>query len=449
MNFNFIEGTENSLADTLSREIAAATITSSIIISKHLKNQIREGYKTDKFCLDLRKCMPKREDCKEQKGLMFIENRLIIPDKSNIRQELIKTTHQNLGHLGSLKTLKRLWEEFYWQKMTSDVGDLIKECNTCQRVKSNTSATPGKMRKPEMPSIPLKNLALDFIGPLPRVNKYDYLLTCTFRLSGFVQLIPCNKKDTVEKTAQRFLSHWIAILGTPLAIIRERETMWTSKFWKSLMDRIGTKMHLKTAYHPQKDGGSERTNKAVGQVLRTFTLKRKSRWLEALPMTEFAINSAMNISTGFSPFEPVLGEKPRLFQPILDNADEQNTFKKWFKKRRANWIEAKDTLWESRVKQAIQHNKRRVKKETFPKGEWVLINNHDWRSGTSTKLKEKWEGPYLITSTSNGGINVTLALTKEDKRHPTFHVSKIKPFRSEWESMKQGMKEMERSKSFP
>lgn len=60
-------------------------------------------------------------------------------------------------------------------------------------------------------------------------------------------------------------------------------------------------------YHPQGDGRSERTNWTVGQVLWLFTLKRQSWWLEALLAAEFAINSALNVATGFTLFELVFG----------------------------------------------------------------------------------------------------------------------------------------------
>ena len=82
------------------------------------------------------------------------------------------------------------------------------------------------------------------------------------------------------------------------------------------MDKLSIQFHMTTAFHPQGDGRSERTNKTVGQILRSFTSKRQTQWLEALPSVEFAINTTLNVSTGFAPFKLVYGRKPRLF-PLL------------------------------------------------------------------------------------------------------------------------------------
>lgn len=194
----------------------------------------------------------------------------------------------------------------YWRGLDSNVDKHVSTCDLCQRTKSQTSARLGKMMTPPVPIRPLDAVAVDFIGPLPLVSGYDYLLTCTCRLLGFVSLIQCKKRDLAEKTARRFFAAWGGIFGMPTSLLGDREKIWTSTFWQALMSRLGTTLHLMTAYHPQGDDQSKRTNLTVGQVLQTFTLKRHGRWLESLPAAEFAFNSAPNAATGFSPFELVV-----------------------------------------------------------------------------------------------------------------------------------------------
>lgn len=99
------------------------------------------------------------------------------------------------------------------------------------------------------------------------------------------------------------------------------------------MKRIGTSFHMTTAFHPQADGRSERTNRTVGQILRTFTAKRQGKWLESLPAVEYAINSAVDVATGKSPVELILGRAPLLF---TDTAGEETlpSLDKWTALRR-------------------------------------------------------------------------------------------------------------------
>lgn len=44
------------------------------------------------------------------------------------------------------------------------------------------------------------------------------------------------------------------------------------------------------------------------------------------------------------------------------------------------------------------------------------------------KLKDKFKGPYQVVETSPHGQNVGLDLPEGDRRHPVFHISKVKPF---------------------
>lgn len=113
-----------------------------------------------------------------------------------------------------------------------------------------------------------------------------------------------------EKTALRFYNAWIAFFGAPVSILSNCDKTWTSKFWKALMKKLSIQFHMTMSFHPQGDGRSERKNKTVGQVLCTFTSKRQTRWLEALPSVEFSINTALNVSTGSTSFELLYGRKP-------------------------------------------------------------------------------------------------------------------------------------------
>lgn len=71
---------------------------------------------------------------------------------------------------------------------------------------------------------------------------------------------------------------------------------------------------MSTAYHPETDGQSERTNRCIEDILRHYVNAHKTDWEQWLPTAEFAYNSAVNSSTGYTPFQAVYGENPR--QPL-------------------------------------------------------------------------------------------------------------------------------------
>jgi hypothetical protein len=70
------------------------------------------------------------------------------------------------------------------------------------------------------------------------------------------------------------------------------------------------------AFHPQTNRASERMIHKMSQVLRTLVRPDQLDWPKHLPMTEFAINSSMSASTGFTPFELMYGYLPWIMQSI-------------------------------------------------------------------------------------------------------------------------------------
>ena len=70
--------------------------------------------------------------------------------------------------------------------------------------------------------------------------------------------------------------------GLPKAIIFDRDTKFTSNFWKSLFSYLGTKLNFSNAYHPQTDGQTERVNQVLEDMLRMYVMDKPSKWEDYL-----------------------------------------------------------------------------------------------------------------------------------------------------------------------
>ncbi len=99
--------------------------------------------------------------------------------------------------------------------------------------------------------------------------------------------------------------------GLPDSIVSDRGSVFTLKFWSSLCYFLGIKRRLSTAFHPQKDGQTEKQNSTMEVYLRAFVNYEKDDWARLLPMAEFAYNNAKNVSTDHTPFELNCGFHPR------------------------------------------------------------------------------------------------------------------------------------------
>ncbi|GKA04701.1 putative reverse transcriptase domain-containing protein [Tanacetum coccineum] len=66
--------------------------------------------------------------------------------------------------------------------------------------------------------------------------------------------------------------------GVPISIISDRDSHFTSRFWKSLQSALGTQLDMSTAYHPETDGQSERTIQTLEDMLRAYVIEFGKGW---------------------------------------------------------------------------------------------------------------------------------------------------------------------------
>jgi transposase InsO family protein len=122
----------------------------------------------------------------------------------------------------------------------------------------------------------------------------------------------------------------------PKKIVSDRGSQFTSRYWKKLHESLDTRLNFSSAYHPQSDGQTERTNQVLEDMLRACALKHGGSWDKSLPYAEFSYNNSYQASLKMSPFEALYGRKCRtplywdqtgerqLFGPeIIQEAEEQ------------------------------------------------------------------------------------------------------------------------------
>ncbi|GJU71966.1 putative reverse transcriptase domain-containing protein [Tanacetum coccineum] len=61
----------------------------------------------------------------------------------------------------------------------------------------------------------------------------------------------------------------------PISIISDRDSQFTSRFWLSMKEALGTKLDMGTTYHPQTDSQSERNIQTLEDMLRVCVLDFK------------------------------------------------------------------------------------------------------------------------------------------------------------------------------
>jgi transposase InsO family protein len=152
---------------------------------------------------------------------------------------------------------------------------------------------------------------MDFITQLPVTKAgFDAIVIFVDMFSKMVHFVPTRTTATAPDTARIFFDNVFKLHGLPKSIVSDRDAKFTSRFWKSLFNTLGTKLAMSTAFHPQTDGQTERANRTLEDMLRAFTSYRQNDWDLQLSAVEFACNNAPNASTGMSPFQVNLGKNP-------------------------------------------------------------------------------------------------------------------------------------------
>ena len=103
----------------------------------------------------------------------------------------------------------------------------------------------------------------------------------------------------------------VSLHGVPKKIVSDRESQFTSRFWQSLHEALGTHLNFSTAYHPQTYGQTERVNQILEDMLRACALANATKWDKSLPYAEFSYNNSYQASLQMSPFEALYGRACR------------------------------------------------------------------------------------------------------------------------------------------
>ena len=274
----------HEIIPTLIASTSEPSIPSPLILSikmdTKLITEIKEGYLQDPFISTLKAALPGTSFVSNRDGFWFIGSRLVIPNIPHIREALFYLAHDALGHFGTDKSYAALRTSYYWPNMRKHLEEAyVPSCPDCQRNKSRTNKPFGPLHPLPIPEQRGDSVAIDFIGPLPTDKGFDCIVTFTDRLNSDLQIVLTTTTLTAEDLADLFFDRWYCENGLPLEIISDRDKLFVSKFWKHLHKLTGVKLKMSTAYHPETDGASERSNKTVIQAIRFHVERNQQGWV--------------------------------------------------------------------------------------------------------------------------------------------------------------------------
>ncbi|GJS06823.1 putative reverse transcriptase domain-containing protein [Tanacetum coccineum] len=258
-----------------------------------------------------------------------------------------------LGHVVNSedKMYYDLRDMYWWPEMKKDIALYVSKCLTCSKVKAEHQKTLG-------------------IAPTARdsrveIGEYHYGL----------------RNYKIERLARLYINEIVARHGVPVSIISDRDSRFTSGFWRSLQKALGTQLDLSTAYHPQTDG----------QTLYEMKCQTPIAWAE-------------------------VGESQLIGPEIVQETT-------------AKIVQIKERMKTARDCQKSYVDNRRKLLE-FSVGDKVLLKVSPWkgvvRFGKRSKISPRYVGPFEVVERVSP-VAYHLRLPQELVGiHDTFHVSNLK-----------------------
>ena len=119
--------------------------------------------------------------------------------------------------------------------MHLDIKQQIRECYECQKNKRKSGRIQGKY-KPVLPPVrKWSTVSLDFITDLPVTSRgSDAIMVVMDTTTRRIHLIPYHMTLTAKDTAELYFKVVVKHQGLPDVIISDRDTRFTSKFWRAL-----------------------------------------------------------------------------------------------------------------------------------------------------------------------------------------------------------------------
>ncbi|GMF27780.1 unnamed protein product [Phytophthora fragariaefolia] len=410
--FKWIPGETNTVADALlrkpdferepaqvslqelldaarNREIVATIRTNKVTVAQTAKTM----YSWNKDLQWIIKKLTRGEDVPKyslQDGILYYQTgedetpRLCIPDDEDMNNRVICENHD---------------------------ARYVNTCEMCQRNKPRQTKPPGLLQPLDIRKGRWTDISMDFVVSLSiSTNGNNAIIVIVDRLTKREKVVAMKIIYATTDITDVFMKNYVKDHGLSKTIVSDRDTQFTSKLWPSIVKALGTHHNLSSAFRPQTDGHTERTNRFIGDYIRGAIILAQNDWDDYLHLAEFSYNRRWEFT--------------KLEKSVREFLLRQETQLKV----------AQDRMSEAQQGMKYYYDKN-ILVQNFEVNDMVLLDgkNLDIRHkgyAQSKKLAPRYIGPFPVLKKILKD-SYELGISKGLKLHPVFHTSLLKPYRKD------------------
>ena len=355
---------------------------------------------------------------------------LVVPP--SLVHEVLRQSHNTMGHPGRDKTTSFIRDRFFWPGMTNDIEQWIQRCKRCLLRK-----TPTNIRAPLTNIVttqPLELVCMDYLQLEKSKGGYQYILVVTDHFTRYAIAIP-TRNQTAKTTAEAFFNNFVVHYGLPKRIHSDQGASFESKIIRELCIITGMDKSRTTPYHPMGNGLTERFNRTLLGMLGTLSTEQKQNWKMYIAPLVHAYNSMRQDTTGQSPFYLMFGRQPRLpvdlaFGTATDNNTKHKSMTQYIShmkdRLRKSYEIAQKATQKSQERQKDNYDVK-IRGGKVEVGDRVLVKIVAFEG--RHKLSNKWEDePYVVLRQPNPDIPVYVVRKESGEgRKRTLHRNLLLP----------------------
>lgn len=253
------------------------------------------------------------EEGEKEKNILPIEKSVlpIIPstvaavsEDTNFKQKIISAHHNSYtGHLGRDGTIDAIRASGYdWMGLKDDVSKFIHGCVLCQKGRPMAAMRPRPFRLAA--DGPNREWSAD-VMELEPVRGYTYILVIICNYSRFIHLTrmrSVNAAETVEA-----LENLFAEFGSPERFRTDNGTNFKNESINELLENYGVQVVAIAPYESRSNSIVERAIREVRRHIYGFT-HHGFQWPDIVKKVQFIMNRTPHSATGFSPADILFGQ---------------------------------------------------------------------------------------------------------------------------------------------